>query len=1322
MLSTLSKAAVLSLAFLVLFAPGATGALTLSAVEPDVGHVLGGEEVTIIGGGFSPTGTITVTFGGEPATNVYVGDLPYCLRLVCTTPPHAAGVVDVVVTNPGDPPEPATLEDGFTYVSHMITEQPQGAVKYVGESHTFTVTASGGTPPYTYKWQRKVGGGSFEDIPGATSDSHAIDPIGLADDALYRCLVEDQSTYVLPSDSAQLDVYEHLSITSHPEDAECYEGGSATFTVLANGGKPLLIHRWQKNGTDIVGAPDDPSYEIPAAVLADAGSYRCVVADSDQDAAVSNAAALDVFLLEVVPGAGALAGGTNVQINGIFNVTMPHVTSVDFAASAASNVSLVDSHTITCTTPAHAAGAVDVIITNPTMYPSTTQVITNGFTYADFYFSQQPEGGDKYTDESHSFTVTVAGGTGPYTYQWQKFNDPDWDNVGANADTYTLGPPLALADAGTYRCVVNDSSKSQITSDEAVLTVSEHLAITTHPTADEFNYTGESHTFSVETSGGLGVVHYQWRKNGTGSGANVPGANSSTYAIDPLTEDDSGDVYRCYVSDDGIDSELSDPAPALEVWDPVAIDLQPQGGQYYVGASHIFTAMASGGRGETLNYQWQEFNDPDWDDLPGKITTSLSIDPLSAADSGQYRCRVDDAKAPAGTDVKTTDPADLVVAEHLSIVTHPTADPYNYAGSSHTFTVATQGGLVTIHYQWQKFNDPTWDDIPGEQSDSYEINPLQVSDSGSYRVHVWDDGGDSENSNEAVLTVEPLVFIETSPSSADVYEGDSHALSVVASGGHGSLHYQWQKFNDPSWDDVGPDDPSYVIDPLAMGHAGSYRCVVSDEGTSMALSATAVLSVFPHVGIVTPPAGAHHYVGESHMFEVEAQGGRGSLHYQWQKFDDPDWDDILGAVSDSYTIDPLALEDSGSYRCVVSDDGTDEVPSAAADLTVVDYLHLSHVDPDSGIAAGGETVTIYTIDGKGFVATGTTTVTFGGADATDVNVVDPGTLTCTTPAHAPGTVDVTVLNPDLITTDTLVDGFTYASFLISTQPQGGVYYTGESHTFTIVVTGGAPPIEYAWERNLDSSPGWALIPGEESASLTIDPVAPEHSGLYRCQVSDASKGGPLTSDEVRLSVYDHLSITADPQSADRYVGESVTLSVTASGGKPPLQYEWLFNGAPGGGPVDATWVIDNLQHGNQGLYSCAVSDADTDSETSAEALVAVYDPISIDQQPAGGSAYVGDSYTFSIAASGGIGALQYQWRKDGQPITGAEEATYERTELTTDDTGMYSCEVSDDGSSIVSDEVELLVTYGVPVAGLAGLSMLVAGTALAAALALRRKR
>jgi hypothetical protein len=80
-----------------------------------------------------------------------------------------------------------------------------------------------------------------------------------------------------------------------------------------------------------------------------------------------------------------------------------------------------------------------------------------------------------------------------------------------------------------------------------------------------------------------------------------------------------------------------------------------------------------------------------------------------------------------------------------------------------------------------------------------------------------------------------------------------------------------------------------------------------------------------------------------------------------------------------------------------------------------------HVSPTGGTTAGGTNVTI---TGTGF-STGCT-VTFGGVAATGVTVVSETSITCTTPAHAAGLVNVVVTDLDS-TSGTLTNGFAYFS-------------------------------------------------------------------------------------------------------------------------------------------------------------------------------------------------------------------------------------------------------------------------------------------------------
>ena len=77
----------------------------------------------------------------------------------------------------------------------------------------------------------------------------------------------------------------------------------------------------------------------------------------------------------VSPPSGPTAGGTSITITGSGFVAGATVT---LGGTAASNVAVLNSTSITALTPAHAAGGVDVVVTNPNAQTGTN---VGGFTY-----------------------------------------------------------------------------------------------------------------------------------------------------------------------------------------------------------------------------------------------------------------------------------------------------------------------------------------------------------------------------------------------------------------------------------------------------------------------------------------------------------------------------------------------------------------------------------------------------------------------------------------------------------------------------------------------------------------------------------------------------------------------------------------------------------------------------------------------------------------------------------------------------------------------------------------------------------------------------
>ncbi len=204
-----------------------------------------------------------------------------------------------VVTNGHGSPATSTSATLTVVALPTITAQPSPQTVNVGETATFSVTASGAS--LTYQWQK-----DSVDISGATSATYTT-PTTVAGDngKTFRCVVTNLAGSV-NSDGALLTVdipATAPSITTQPSNQTVNLGETATFSVVASGTAPLS-YQWQKNSgagfNDISGATL-ASYTTPATVEGDNGAtFRCVVTNS-VDHATSNGATLTVDIPPTAP-------------------------------------------------------------------------------------------------------------------------------------------------------------------------------------------------------------------------------------------------------------------------------------------------------------------------------------------------------------------------------------------------------------------------------------------------------------------------------------------------------------------------------------------------------------------------------------------------------------------------------------------------------------------------------------------------------------------------------------------------------------------------------------------------------------------------------------------------------------------------------------------------------------------------------------------------------------------------------------------------------------------------------------------------------------
>jgi len=133
----------------------------------------------------------------------------------------------------------------------------------------------------------------------------------------------------------------------------------------------------------------------------------------------------------------------------------------------------------------------------------------------------------------------------------------------------------------------------------------------------------------------------------------------------------------------------------------------------------------------------------------------------------------------------------------------------------------------------------------------------------------------------------------------------------------------------------------------------------------------------------------------------------------------------------------------------------DTYPGSAVVLTASGPAITPPLSPDHGDTTGGTPVTI---TGSGFASGGSLAVTFGGNPATSVVRVNATTITCVTPAHTAGLVDVVVTNGDG-QPSTAVNSFTFGTFTADVSIAGSAPATvanGGNVTYSTLVTNNGP--------------------------------------------------------------------------------------------------------------------------------------------------------------------------------------------------------------------------------------------------------------------------
>lgn len=336
---------------------------TVASVTPTNGPVQGGTRITIDGANFVAGARVTI--GGVPAFAVAVSS---GTSLTATTNSGSTGTHDVVVTNPDT--QSGTLSPGFTL---------DGAPSLVSLSPISGGTAGGTVVTITGAGFRTGATVSFGSTP-ATAVTVVSDTELTATTAARAIGVVSVSVRNPDNQAAVLErAFRYVEAPSLTSVAPTSGGIAGGDVVRVTGVGFTQSTRVTFDGVEATSVSFISTTELDAVTPAHApGAVDVTV---DVEGATATLAGGFEFVRgppsvgTVAPNSGPIEGGTLVTITGSGFL---EGATVSFGGTDATGVVVASSQVLRAVAPAHAVGAVNVLVTNS---DGQTAALSDGFTY-----------------------------------------------------------------------------------------------------------------------------------------------------------------------------------------------------------------------------------------------------------------------------------------------------------------------------------------------------------------------------------------------------------------------------------------------------------------------------------------------------------------------------------------------------------------------------------------------------------------------------------------------------------------------------------------------------------------------------------------------------------------------------------------------------------------------------------------------------------------------------------------------------------------------------------------------------------------------------
>jgi hypothetical protein len=992
----------------------------------------------------------------------------------------------------------------------------------------------------------------------------------------FRAMVGNGACTSLASSHTEVIVDAAINITAQPtSDIKCL-GTSATFSVTATG--TIAGYQWKLNGTNIVGATNS-SYTIASITALDAGNYTVEVQSATCSNVLSSVASL------TVNSATAPTIQQNVGTNPICQGSSANIRTSSSIYSGwqwkkdGSNMAGETNRNLALTL----SGSYEVVITDGNGCTATSTAFA--FVVNPLPNSSISAGGS--TNICNGSNVTLSNAeTG--TFQWIVGGS---DIPGANTNSYN-----ATA-SGNYTIRVTSAAGCQSTT-------ATPITVTVSPATVGGGVTGASTTICsgsnsplLTLAGQTGTVT-RWESSVSPFSTWTPIVNTNaTYTSGALTQTTQ---FRAVVQSGAC-------AEAASFEEEIAVTPPSVGGT--VSGSKTICNLGSTGAmtlsGKTGNVvRWESSVSPFivWSPI---VNTTTSHSASSLTETTRYRAVVQNTALCAEA---ASSYAEIVVDNVPTFSVNPTTQSI-CEGSSVTFTATATSVNPITGYQWKRDGS----NILGATSNSYTISAVvdglvaASGDEADYTVVATNVCGNSAPSSPATLTVNSLPTASVSASGATTF---CQGLSVDLTGSGSTAGYKWLKNG----------TQVSTANPYTASTSGNYQ-VVAENGfgcVDTSTNTTVLVNTLPDATIT--PSGATTFCSGG---SVTLSNNNGTS-YVWKESGTP----IGGATTNSHLVNT-----SGSYTVTVTDANGCSATTGTATNVTVDAPTVAGSVTGGTVKCQGSNSGILTLAGNtGSVVRWESAVTPYSTWNTITNTATTytsGALTQTTAFRAV-VQNGTCLALESDTTITTVDPSTVGGTV-----SGGTTICEGATSGTLTLAGHTGNI-VRWESS--TSIGFASPTVIANTNNTYTSGALATSTYFRAVVK-SGVCNEQNSASTLVTVINAPIISAQPSSASKCVGASITFNVIATGA---TAYQWRKGGVNIPSATSNSYTIASISLSDDADYDVVVSNTCVPTTTSSTVHLTVNALPIAGITPSGATTFC-SGQSVSLTASGGT---SYQWRKN----------------------------------------------------------------------------